>query len=172
MELIQAQNISQEIIDKLSPFCQPGKCVVAGSIRRRKPFVHDIDIVCIVEHEGPFLAALQSMGKIKSGAGKLIRLGMGFSKGIDADIYIATPKTWATLLLIRTGSKEHNIKLCSLARQHGMVLHADGRGLAYPPTVGIENGQQFEHETFIKCDTEESIFKALGLPYKRPEERN
>ena len=114
------------------------------------------------------------MGLLKSGAGKLIRveLQQGYPAGSMLDLYIATAETWATLLLIRTGSKEHNIKLCSLARQKGMVLHADGRGLAYPPHVGIENGQQFEAETFIKCDTEESIFQALGLPYRKPWERN
>ena len=45
------------------------------------------------------------------------------------DIYVATPETWATLLLIRTGSRAHNIKLCARARAMGMRLHADGSGL-------------------------------------------
>lgn len=122
--------------------------------------VNHIDIVLIPANQGQLLAALQSLGRIKSGAGKLIRIDL--PNGIAVDLYIATPETWATLLLIRTGSKEHNIYLCSRARQKGMVLHADGRGLYWVDTDNrVSEG-----------NSEEGIFKALGLPYKKPEERN
>ena len=165
MELQQAQNISQQIIKKLEPFCS--RIEVAGSIRRKKQFPRDIDIVLIPGNQGKLLNALQSLGPLKSGAGKLLRIELqyGYPVGLMLDVYIAAPETWATLLLIRTGSKEHNIKLCSLARQQGMVLHADGSGL-------------FRIEPFnnvpvrIAGDTEESIFQALGLKYLKPEERN
>ncbi|MBN1366607.1 MAG: hypothetical protein JW967_01600 [Dehalococcoidales bacterium] len=83
----------------------------------------------------------------------------------SVDFYIATPETWATLLLIRTGSREHNIKLCSLARQKGMKLHADGSGLFRVSLLESEPDER------IAGDTEDSIFKALGLPYQEPEER-
>jgi DNA polymerase (family 10) len=111
------------------------------------------------------------LGLLKSGAGKLIRVELqyGFPVGLMLDIYIATPETWATLLLIRTGSKEHNIRLCSLAKQKGMYLKADGQGLfkANNPNP-IKEDPGWER---IAGDTELSIFEALGLPYKRPEER-
>jgi len=165
MELQQAQNISQEIIDKLSPYCQPDKCVVAGSIRRKKRLdIHDVDLVLIPNNQGKFITACQDIGRLTTkGALQLI-----LPTGVMLDLYIATPDTWATLLLIRTGSKEHNIKLCSLARQKGMVLHADGSGL-FNVAPDLESPYR---EARIAGDTEESIFEALGLPYKRPEERN
>jgi len=84
--------------------------------------------------------------------------------GILIDVYIAAPTTWATLLLIRTGSKAHNIRLCSRARDRGMKLHADGSGL-------FRLADCEDTEVRVAGDTEESIFAALGLPYYRPEER-
>ena len=113
MELVQAQAIADEFVKVLSPACS--RIMICGSIRRKKILVHDIDIVGIPSNQGQLLGALQSLGKIKSGAGKMIRVGMGFTRGIDLDFYVATPETWATLILIRTGSKEHNFRLCMRA---------------------------------------------------------
>lgn len=166
MELEKAKAIAEEIKAHLAPNCQ--KIVVAGSIRRQKSFVRDVDIVCIPSNQGQFIGALQRMGLIKSGAGKLIRVELqyGFPPGLKLDVYIATPETWSTLLLIRTGSKEHNIKLCKRARQRGMKLYADGSGLFRIEAQGCEG-----IEIRIAGDTEESIFEALELPYKEPWER-
>ncbi|MBA7477652.1 hypothetical protein ES707_13066 [subsurface metagenome] len=78
---------------------------------------------------------------------------------ISLDIYFATPETFATHLLIRTGSTENNIRLCSVAKKKGWHLFANGDGLFN------QDGQR------VAGDSEESIYKALGLPWQRPEER-
>jgi DNA polymerase (family 10) len=78
----------------------------------------------------------------------------------QVDIYIADETTWATLLLIRTGSTENNIRLCSRAKDMGWHLAASGDGLFN------EMGKR------IAGDTEISIYNALGLPYQEPLERN
>ena len=62
-------------------------------------------------------------------------------------------------MLIRTGSKEHNVRLCARARSVGMKLHADGSGITLKD--GVRHVPQ----------SEEDIFAALGLPYEKPEER-
>ncbi len=160
MELKEAQMRAEIIQAALAPYCS--RIEIAGSIRRKKPFCRDIDIVLIPSNQGQILAVLTSFGKIKSGAGKLINLVT--ETGQSVDIYIADNWTWATLLLIRTGSKQHNIKLCSLAKQKGMMLHADGGGLTRPTRAIGE-------EERIAWESEESIFEALGIPYKTPEER-
>ena len=93
--------------------------------------------------------------------------------GASLDVYIAKPETWATLLLIRTGSSAHNVMLCKLARAKGMKLHADGSGLfRYVRMVATEGAVEGSlEEVRIVVDSEESIFAALGLKYKKPEER-
>jgi DNA polymerase (family 10) len=167
MELEKANKIALDIEEQLRPWCS--NIAIAGSIRRKKDWVKDIDIVAIPSNQGRFLTVLQSLGRIKTGGGKRINIGMGFTKGIDLDMYIATPETWATLLLIRTGSTSHNIYLCGLARSKGMILHADGSGLfkIAPNQTPYDN---LEDER-IAGDTESSIFQALGLPYVAPEKR-
>lgn len=82
-------------------------------------------------------SVLVSMGSLELNGSKIKRLWYGDRKtGIGIDIYVATPETWATLLLIRTGSKENNIRLCSLAKRKGWHLKANGDGLFDEPATG------------------------------------
>jgi DNA polymerase/3'-5' exonuclease PolX len=166
MELERAQIIANQVKEKLAPYCE--RIEIAGSIRRRRPWVKDIDLVCIPKNQGQFVYQLQQLGPFKVCGNKLIRVSY---QPIELDVYVATPETWATLLLIRTGSTKHNVMLCKLARQKGMKLHADGSGLfeiCYDK-VGMDTQQ--EREERVAGDTEASIFQALGLKYKEPWER-
>lgn len=181
MELTKAKTIADGTISKLRPFCKTGKCEVAGSIRRgTKPDVHDIDIVCIPISQA-FYALLPRLGNVASRGDKIIKLDLLDGNGkvivsqgnpFCADIYIATEATWATLLLIRTGSKEHNVKLCTIAKSKGMKLHADGSGLSTSVSrPDIFGKDSLDIEVFKPCPTETAIFAALGLPYRAPTER-
>ncbi len=158
MELERAQSIADEVIKRLSPYCQ--RIGVAGSVRRQKPMVRDVDLVLIPSDpwnlEMEVLALARPLQPELSGD-KLKRLNYN---GTQVDLYYATPETWATLLLIRTGSKENNIRLATLAKKRGWHLAASGDGLFN------DRGER------IAGDTEESIYEALGLPYQEPSERN
>ena len=156
MKLMEAETLAREIIEQLAPFCEPLKIVTVGSIRRRRPFVHDIDLLLIPANQGKLLVALKAIGEKRRGGGKIEER---LYKGAQVDLYFATRQTWATLLLIRTGSKAHNIFLTSLAKARGWHLYANGDGLVNEK--GVE----------IAGDTEESFFTALGLPYREPWER-
>jgi DNA polymerase/3'-5' exonuclease PolX len=153
-----AERIANDIKTWLAPHCQ--RIEIAGSIRRRKPFVHDIDIVAWPSNQGQFITACQSVpgGRLTTKGQLQIILPM-----VTIDLYIADERTWATLLLIRTGSKESNIELCRRAQTKGLKLHADGSGLFKKDAYGVEQR--------IAEESEEEIFHALNLPYKRPEER-
>jgi len=129
---------------------------VAGSIRRKAPTPRDIDLALIPRDPWQLYTELKRLGEVKKDGDKAKRL---IINGAQVDIYFATEETWATLYLIRTGSKENNIRLCSLAKGKGWQLKANGDGLF------DENGRR------IAGDSEISIYNALGLPYQRPEER-
>ena len=153
-ELAKAEAIAQGIVDRLKPYSD--RIEIAGSIRRKRSLVHDIDLVLIPFYQNQLVQELMAMGgSLKLAGEKLIRLQL---PEIQVDLYIATRETWATLLLIRTGSTAHNRKLCTMAIYRGMKLHADGSGLT-------RDGER------IAGDTEESIFHALGLEYVPPERR-
>jgi len=156
--LERAEKTASAVIKQLAPYCK--KIAVAGSIRRRRPWVNDVDIVLVAADPWQLHQAVLRLGQAKVAGSKIMRVMMGDTQ---VDIYFATEDTWATLLLIRTGSAQHNIHLCSLAKEKGMKLHADGSGLFALDDFGVERR--------VAGDTEASIFAALGLPYKRPEER-
>ena len=153
MNLEQAQKVAGDLVAELAPFCE--RVEPAGSIRRRKSWVNDIDLVIIPRNQGLLAQKLHDLG-CRFGGPKLQRFPY---KGIQVDVYVATPETWATLLLIRTGSTRHNVELATKAKTRGWHLKANGEGLH------DHQGQR------VAGDTEESIFKALGLPYKEPWER-
>jgi len=140
---------------------------VAGSIRRRKPTVNDIDLViqpksnswlpiikairrefdAITEKQGQKLATLYVPFASRQGQGLL-----------QVDLYRASQRTWGILLLIRTGSAEHNIYLAKLAIRKAYRL-------AYSKGLLNEGGE------IIASETEQDVFQALGLDYIPPEER-
>jgi len=152
--LERAQKIAEEVVKLLSPYCQ--KIEVAGSVRRKKAWVNDIDFVLIPSDLWNLHHEIMGMGQVRMSGNKLMRVMAGVTQ---IDLYFAAPETWATLLLIRTGSTENNIRLCSRAKERGWHLAASGDGLFN------ETGQR------IAGDTEISIYNALGLPWQRPEER-
>ena len=152
--LERAQKVADAVVKSLSPYCQ--RIEIAGSIRRRKPWVNDVDLVLILKDPWNFHAELMKLGQLKMSGKKIMRAIVG---SVQVDIYVADEATWATLFLIRTGSKENNIRLCSRAKDMGWHLAASGDGLFN------EKGER------IAGDSEISIYNALGLPYQRPGER-
>jgi len=153
MRLRDAEALATRVIAVISPYCE--RVQVAGSVRRKRPEVHDIDIVLIPKslHFASIVKALDPEKVLLQGP-KLTRL---LVEGVQVDLCVATPETWGAILLIRTGSPEHNIRLCSIARSRGMKLSA-ARGV-------IKEGR------VVASRTEEEIFQALGIDYVPPENR-
>jgi DNA polymerase (family 10) len=160
MRLEEAKAIAERVKSLLTPYCD--RVEIAGSIRRGRPTVHDIDMVLIEKPETALTInyALSRIGTIAKDGTKYKQLWYTESQSlISVDLYLATPATWATLLLIRTGSKENNIRLATIAKRKGWQLKANGDGLF------DEDGNR------VAGDTEESIYEALGMPYQEPERR-
>ena len=163
MSLEMADKLAEGVKIRLAPYCKEkadgsAYIEVAGSVRRRKHRVNDVDFVLIpIPAElWKFNQAVKAMGRIKAAGSKIMRVMVG---AYQVDLYIATPENWETLLLIRTGSTENNIRLCSRAKELSWHLHASGDGLFN------EKGER------IAGDSEISIYNALGLRWQRPEER-
>jgi DNA polymerase (family X) len=162
--------VARRLVGALGPACE--RIEIVGSLRRGSTAVHDIDIV-LLPKDAPeefalggvtlleeAIAQLVSRGNLTPVRGKeKIKVFLASKTGIPVDIYIATPETWATLLLIRTGSKDHNIKLAQRARELGMKLRASGDGI------------ERDDGNLLRVDAEEEIFRLLDVPYVRPEER-
>ena len=160
-----------EVVEVLKPFCR--NVMVAGSFRRGKPTINDLDIVVNQNLPSstvrdPWLHAVKAVryrfGAITEKQGdKLATLYLPFSGKdanghVQADFYCADSKTWGILLLVRTGSKEHNVKLCNLALNKGFRLQY---------SVGLTD----KAGRVVAGRTEEEVFSALGLAFVEPKDR-
>ena len=154
MKLKEAMGIANEVYYRLKPYCQ--KIVVVGSIRRQKDNVRDIDIVLVPANPWELNRTISALGPSSVAGEKMKRVSY---KGTQVDVYSATPENWGTLLLIRTGSKENNIRLCKQAKRLGMKLKANGDGV-----IGKDG-------RLIPIESEEQIYQVLRLPYQQPWER-
>ena len=96
IELGRARKIASAIVEKLRPYCS--RIEVAGSIRRRKEWCNDIDLVLVPKNLWELHHAIMGLATVKMSGSKIMRVEAG---DIQIDIYFADEQTWATLLLIR-----------------------------------------------------------------------
>ena len=151
MKIEPARRVAGDLVAELEPYCQ--SIAVAGSIRRGRPVVNDIDLVLIPANQGQLAVKLHELGT--RGGSKLARLSY---RGVPVDIYFASEETWAMLLLVRTGSAAFNRDLAIRAKAMGLHFSADGRGI-------LRDGAR------VAWRSEEEIFRVLGLPFIPPEQR-
>ena len=163
MNLEEAERLAFKVVQTVENCCE--KVQVAGSIRRRREEPNDIDIVAIPKPfmwtRIPILMQSELDAKFAASGPELIRMHIPFAnvpdRQVQIDFYAATPDTWGVILLIRTGSRDHNVRLCVHAKALGMMLSA-ARGV-------IKDGQ------VIASRTEQEIFAALCLDYVAPGDR-
>src|SRR3990167_4338452 len=142
MTLKFALALADKIGAGLTPFC--ARLAIAGSIRRARPNANDIDLV-VIPAPGQTAALRERVTRhatlVTDGPEILI---VRLPNGVQLDVYFAhaglhdlltaTPSNWGSVLLCRTGSKEHNIYLCQRARQLGLRWDPP-RGLFGPATA-------------------------------------
>jgi DNA polymerase/3'-5' exonuclease PolX len=112
IELVEAESIAHKVLDHIKPALDRGE--IAGSIRRQKPIVGDIEIVGISTDRDRLLKLLEDVGMhIKPGVpgavpwtpkstAKYLRVRL--AEGMNLDLFMATPQNWGGLFLMRTGS--------------------------------------------------------------------
>lgn len=112
MELIQARHIADRLVRVIND--SASRVEVAGSVRRRKANVKDIEVVAIVRDYARLYNDLAAHGRfIKPGVPDIIDwppkhgakyVRMLLNDGIKLDLFIANPDNWGALLCMRTGS--------------------------------------------------------------------
>jgi DNA polymerase/3'-5' exonuclease PolX len=167
MNLSQAQKLAQRIAEELQPFCT--RIEIAGSIRRRRPEVNDIDLVCLPSNPLALRERiLRNAALVQDGQMNMIaRLANGFQLDVfmarpeSKELFETRPGNFGSLLLCRTGSRGHNVFL---------VEHAKSLGLVWNPYYGVYDSRSGQ-AICLASETEEEIFKALQLSFVEPERR-
>jgi DNA polymerase (family 10) len=135
------------------------KISVAGSLRRGKETVGDIDILVGDDEPGAIMDTFVAYGEVgdvlmKGPTKSSVRL----KNGLQVDIRAVEAKSWGAALCYFTGSKEHNVSMRRIGVEMGLKLNEYGL---------------FERDSgkLVTGATEEQVYKALGLRYVEPELR-
>lgn len=157
MTLFQAMQVSDEFLRQLKLSKDVDTISAAGSLRRSKETVRDIDILVISAKPQKIMEKFVALPSVK----KIISQGQTKSSvltrdNVQVDCRVVEKKSFGAALLYFTGSKNFNIKLRHLALRKGLKINEYG---------------VFRGNKFIGGRTEEEIFKTLGLSFIPPELR-
>ncbi len=149
--------IARDVVNKLSKLKEVDEISLAGSSRRRKETIGDVDILVVSKKPSKvmdFFVKLDGVEKVwaKGSTKSSIRMREGF----DMDLRVLPRESYGAALQYFTGSKEHNIATRKIAIEKGLKLSE----------YGI-----FKGEKMIAGRKEEDVYKAIGLPYIEPELR-
>lgn len=173
----QVMPVALKIQEALSPFCQVIE--IAGSLRRKRPQVADIELVAIplvynqtnlfgdisltMNHLLIYLDNLLTEGKIQKGRawGSLYRNFQVTTTGgrvYPVDLFMADERNFGNTLAIRTGSSKFSTHL---------MAHLNAQGLSH------KNGYLWTADgNILDCPTESAFFEAINHPFVPPEDRS
>ena len=156
-ELLTAWGIARSIIDRLSSLPSIDRIEAAGSLRRRRETIGDLDLlVTSPKPEEVFdaFSALPGIQEIKLRGGT--KETVLYSGGFQVDLRVVEPMSFGAALQYFTGSKDHNIRLRTLARDRGLKINEYG---------------VFRDDRRIGGATEEEVYRIFDLPWIPPEIR-
>ncbi|MER7705394.1 DNA polymerase/3'-5' exonuclease PolX [Kitasatospora sp. NPDC097605] len=132
------------------------RCAYAGSLRRMRETVGDIDVLATAEDSAPLMTALTELPYVAEviGTGPT-KTSVRTTDGVQVDLRVVPEEDWGAALVYFTGSKAHNIKLRTRAVRAGLKLSEYGL---------------FEAESGAKIVSagEDEVYAALGLPWIAP----
>lgn len=160
MLLGTALPLAEAIISELKNLKEVKRITYAGSLRRMKETIRDIDILITSTHPEKVMDYFVSLPQVKEILAKgETKSSILTPEGIQVDLRVVEPESFGSCLLYFTGSKQHNIHLRTLAQKMGLKVSEYG---------------VFEEKTnknLAKNKEEEEIYKLLGLSYIPPELR-
>lgn len=164
----QAKEAADRVYDRLTNQKSVIRCEVAGSLRRRKEVIGDIDILASAPRSA--IPKLMDIFTSHDDVAKVIARGETKSSvllktGINCDLRVVDDNEFPFALAYFTGSKEHNVEMRSMAKKFGWSLNEYG----FSALGDIE--KRGKAKRIVKCKNEEDIYRALGLSYVPPELR-
>jgi DNA polymerase (family X) len=159
LPLGKAYPLAQEIIKILKGVKGVVDVQPAGSLRRMRSTVGDLDILVAAKDSTAVMEAFVNLKGVERVLGKGdTKASIEFFDGVRAQVWVHPPEKFGTALQYATGSKDHNVKLRQIALDKGLSLSE------HALTKVKGKGE-------ILCATEEDVYKTIGLQYVPPEMR-
>ena len=162
--LYKALALSEPILDALRSHPDVIRCSPAGSVRRNKEIIGDVDFLVSSKNPAAVIEYFtQQPGIISVSAKGDTKASVILEGGVQADLRVVSDSEFPFALAYFTGSKEHNIVMRQRAIQRGLRLNEYGLFRSEVETR--------DPALRVNCATEDEIFEQLGLAYVPPELR-
>ncbi|MDP2910209.1 MAG: DNA polymerase/3'-5' exonuclease PolX [bacterium] len=149
--------IVEEVLEKLKSLKEIEKISVAGSVRRMKETIGDVDVLAVSKEPKKVMAFFCSLAGVeKIWSQGSTRSSVRMKDGVDMDLRVVSAKSYGSALQYFTGSKEHNIATRRIAISKNLKLNEYGL---------------FRGSKVIAGRNEEEVYKAIGLDFIIPEMR-
>jgi DNA polymerase (family 10) len=161
VRLAVAAYFAEEIMDALKKATGTAikKISPAGSLRRLRPTIGDLDIVVASDKPELILDTFVKLPQVREILAKgPTKASIVAHNGIQCDVRVLEPARWGTAIQYFTGSKEHNIRVRDIALKKGLSLSE----WAFT---------RIKTDKEILCDTEEKVYETLGMEWMPPEIR-
>ncbi|WP_031070570.1 DNA polymerase/3'-5' exonuclease PolX [Streptomyces sp. NRRL WC-3742] len=151
-----ATELAEQLVEALSRVPGCTRCAYAGSLRRMRETVGDVDVLATAADSAPLMAALTELPYVAEviGSGPT-KTSVRTDRGVQIDLRVVPEEDWGAALVYFTGSKAHNIRLRTMAVKAGLKLSEYG-------LFEAEGGAK------LVSATEEEVYAALGLPWIAP----
>jgi DNA polymerase (family 10) len=162
--LSEALAAAESILENLRAHPETVRCSTAGSLRRFKEVIGDIDLLASSKEPAELIDFFTGQEGVLSVTAKgETKASVVLSGGIQADLRVVSDAEYPFALAYFTGSKEHNIVMRQRAIQRGLRLNEYG--------LFKSGAETRDPKLLVSCRTEEEIFQQLGLAYIPPELR-
>ncbi|MFE7233686.1 DNA polymerase/3'-5' exonuclease PolX [Streptomyces sp. NPDC057596] len=151
-----AMESAEDIVAELSRITGCAQCAYAGSLRRMRESIGDIDVLVAADRSAPFMDALTELPStaevVAHGAKKT---SIRTVTGVQVDLRVVRPDSWGAGMQYFTGSKAHNIRTRTIAVHLGLKLSEYG-------LFDAESGER------VASRSEDEVYARLGLPWIPP----
>jgi DNA polymerase (family 10) len=147
---------AEEIVAALSAVTGCERCGYAGSVRRMRETVGDVDILAAARDSGPIMAAFAALPAVEEViAHGPTKTSIRTTGGLQVDLRVVPPHAWGAALQYFTGSKPHNVRTREIALRRGLKLSEYG-------LFRVDDG------SLVASETEQRVYEQLGLPWIPP----
>jgi DNA polymerase (family 10) len=151
-----AMSLAEDIVAEISQVTGCKRCSYAGSLRRVRETIGDIDILVAAKRSEPVMRAFTELPYVSEViAHGEKKTSIRTSKGLQVDLRVVPPDSWGAAMQYFTGSKAHNIRTREMAVHKKLKLSEYG-------LFDTETGKK------IVSETEEDVYARLGLPWIAP----
>jgi DNA polymerase (family 10) len=156
MRIDQASDIAEQLLGELLALPETGKGIIAGSLRRMRETVGDVDLLVTSRDATAVMDAFGALPAIRSVLARgTTKASVLVEQDLQVDLRVVAPQAWGAALIYFTGSKAHNVRLREMAVRADLRLNEYGLFEA-------------ETERLVVSSTERSVYEHLGLRFIPP----